>query len=739
MSSPTGGTLLLEIGTEEIPSRMIEGALRDLRQGLLGEIQDARLMQGTGSAEDGRAEIFGTPRRLAVRVRGVLERQPDREEEIVGPPARAAFDAAGGPTKAAEGFARAQGVAVGELRRIETPKGECVGVRRTMPGLRATDVLAKRIPLVVGSLTFPKMMRWGSGEHRFVRPIHWIVALLDREVIDMTIAGVPSGNRTVGHRLRGAPWITIVDPMKYVELLRTHLVVAQIEERRAAIEEQLRQSARAHGAVLAAPPGSPAGAEGDSELLQDVVHMVESPRVIAGEFDASFLDLPEEVLVTAMRHHQKSFSLRQPSGGLLNRFLAIADAEGDPQHAIRKGNEWVLRARLADARFFWEEDRKTTLSQHAASLARVTFHEKLGSFAGKSARIVRLARVVLGLFVRSGQSADGAWVEEAAALCKADLTTQMVKEFPELEGIVGALYARADGLAEGVVEAIYAHYLPRGAEDPLPPTREGAIVTLADRLDTQTGIFMLGVVPTGSRDPYGLRRSVLGVCRVLIAHKVRASLSDLIDRALDGYAEDGIGGSVSAPETKSSLLEFYRGRLQFIGEEAGLRQDSVRAALAASADDAYDARLRMTALDAIREDPDFVPLVLAHKRIKNILRERPENRYDAAGLNEDAERDLDRVLRAVVPAIESAEARSDYLQALRELARLGPLLDRFFKEVLVLAEDTRQRDNRLGLLQSIARLFLKVGDFSEIVVEGETARTAPTRDTARARVREAQR
>ncbi len=737
MSSRAGGTLLLEIGTEEIPARMIEGALRDLRQGLLRELEDGLLLQGAGSGADARAEVFGTPRRLAVRVRDVRERQPDREEEVTGPPARAAFDAGGRPTKAAEGFARAQGVAVGDLRRIATPKGECVGVRRNVPGLRATDVLAKRIPVVVGSLTFPKMMRWGSGEHRFVRPIHWIVALLDREVIDMTIAGVRSGDRTVGHRLRGAPWITITDPMKYVELLRTHLVVAQIEERRGAIEEQLRQAARGQAAVLAAPPGSPAGAEGDSELLQDVTHMVEAPRVVAGEFDASFLDLPEEVLVTAMRHHQKSFSLRKPSGGLLNRFLAIADAEGDPQHAIRKGNEWVLRARLADARFFWEEDRKTTLRQHATALARVTFHEKLGSFAGKSARIVRLADAVLGLFVRSGHSADGAMVEEAARLCKADLTTQMVKEFPELEGIVGALYARADGLPEGVVQAIYAHYLPRGAYDPLPPTLEGAIVTLADRLDTQAGIFLLGLVPTGSRDPYGLRRSVLGVCRILIEHRVRASLSDLIDRALRGYGEEAIGGSVPAPEAKTRLLEFYRGRLQFIGEEAGLRQDSVRAALAASADDPYDARLRMAALDAIREDSGFVALVLAHKRIKNILKDRPASRYEAASLKEDAERALDKALRAAVPAIESAEARSDHLQALREIARLGPLLDRFFNEVLVLAEDTRLRDNRLGLLQSIGRLFLRAGDFSEIVVEGEPARTQPPRDMARARPGEA--
>lgn len=724
MRSPSGRVFLLEIGTEEIPARMIDGALGDLGRGLLALLEEGRLVPDSGLTLSGNIEVFGTPRRLAARARGVLARQPDAIEEVTGPPVKAAYDAAGKPTKAAEGFARAQGVAVSDLERIPTPKGTCVGVRRKVSGLPAQEVLARRIPALVASMTFPKMMRWGTGEHRFVRPIHWVVALLDHAVVDMTICGVRSGNRTLGHRLPGAAWIPITDPLKYLEVLRNHLVVADPQARRTLIHTQLLEAARACGAGIAAPPGAPPGTEGDPGLLHEVSHTVEWPHVIAGDFDASFLDLPREILVTALRHHQKSFSLESAPGRLMNRFLAVADARGDPKGAIRRGNEWVLGARLADARFFWEEDRRAALPAHAAALERVTFHEKLGSYARKTGRMLRLAEAILPAFERSGLRVDGASAQEAVRLCKADLTTQMVKEFPELEGIVGGLYARAGALPEGVAAAIYGHYLPRGADDPLPGTAEGAVVSLADRLDTQAGIFLLGIVPTGSRDPYGLRRSVLGTCRILIEMKVRVSLAGLLEHTLRGYRDAAVDGAVSPADAKASLLEFYRGRLQHLGEAASLRQDSVRAALAASMDDPYDARLRMSALDALRSEPGFEALALAHKRIKNILKDRKAAPYDPALLKDDAERVLDRALKRAVPLIESAQGRLDHLAALREIARLSPALDRFFEEVLVMAEDARLRDNRLGLLQAIAGLFLRVGDFSEIAVEGDPAARA---------------
>jgi glycyl-tRNA synthetase beta chain len=721
MKARAEGVFFLEIGTEEIPARMLDNALSDLRLVLCRELESGRLLPDGGLDLEENVQTFGTPRRLAIRVSGLRRRQPDVEQEVSGPSVKAAFDASGRPTKAAEGFARSQGIAVKDLLRIASPKGECVAVRKRVPGAAAAAVLSERVPAAVLSISFPKTMRWGPGEFRFVRPIHWVMALLDGDVVEMRIAGIGSGRRTRGHRRLGSRWIEIADPMTYADLLREARVAASVDERRAMVERQLAQAAGRDDGVLAAPPGSPAGAEGDPDLVREVVQAVEWPHVIAGGFDEAFLDLPQEILITAMRHHQKSFSLRSRAGRLLNRFLAVADMDGDPTGAIRRGNEWVLRARLTDARFFWEEDRRTPLRQHAASLERITFHEKLGSYARKCDRMAGLAGPVCDAFAAAGATISRDAVAEAVRLCKADLTTQMVKEFPELEGVVGGLYARADGCEEAVAAAIYAHYQPRGAEDPLPPTAEGSIVTILDRVDTQAGVFLLGIQPTGSRDPYGLRRSVLGTCRVLIENKVRVSLGALIDRALAAYASDRIEAGRELPAVKAGLLEFYRGRLQHLGEAGGRRQDSVRAALAASMDDPYDAWQRMQALDAIREDAGFVSLALAHKRVKNILKDRQAPGYEEARLKEEAERAMDRALRSAAPAIEAAQSRSDHLQALREIARLGPALDRFFNEVMVMVEDSRLRDNRLGLLQAIARLFLRVGDFSEIVVEGEAA------------------
>ena len=717
MTVRPGPVFLLEIGTEEIPARMIDGALRDLAAGLYSELESARLLPESGFSLAGNIETFGTPRRLAVRVRDLRAQQPDALEEITGPPVGAAYDAAGRPTRAAEGFARAQGVAVDALLKIKSPKGECVGVRRTKSGLKAADVLASRVPAVVASLVFPKTMRWGTGEHRFVRPIHWVVALFDGRVVEMSLCGVRASDRTRGHRLAGPDPIPMADPSRYVELLREHLVAAPIEARQSAIQAQLQESAAAAGARVAAPPGAPPESEGDPELLREVTRSVEWPLVISGEFDAAFLDLPREVLVTALRHHQKSFALEGREGRLLNRFLAIADAPKDPKGAIRRGNEWVLRARLADARFFWDEDRKAPLEAHSTGLDRVTFHEKLGSYARKVDRMLAMAETILPAFERSGRKVDGGAARQALRLCKADLTTQMVKEFPELQGIVGGLYARADRLPEPVAAAIADHYLPRAAEDPLPRTAEAAIVSLADRIDTQAGIFLLGIVPTGSRDPYGLRRSVLGTCRILIEMRVHLSLEALIDRALAGYRNSGIEGAVGGDAAKTALLEFYRGRLEHLGEAISPRADSVRAALAAGMDDPFDLRLRLEAIDTLRREPGFLTLALAHKRIKNILKDRQVAPPDAALLRDEAERALERALRQTMPLIAAAQERADHLAALRAIERLAPYLDRFFAEVLVMADDPRLRDNRLGLLREIGGLLLQVVDFSEMAAE----------------------
>jgi glycyl-tRNA synthetase beta chain len=713
--APPSGVFLLEIGTEEIPARMARQAVADLGAGLQESLLRSRL-EPTGIA------LFGTPRRMAALVSGLPGRTPDEEIEVSGPPAAAAYDVSGRPTKAAVGFARAQGVDVGELRRVTTPKGECVAARRKVPGRPASDILAEIVPSVVGSMTFPKTMRWGLGEHRFVRPVHSVVALLDNQLVAMVIAGVRSGRETFGHRTGGESRIPLNRPADYLEALRKNHVIADVAERRQAIETLIGEAARRVSGRVAAPAGhAQAGGAGDPDLLEEVTHLVEWPLVISGEFDRAFLDLPADILVTAMRHHQKSFSLRDASGKLLNRFLAVANSVTDRTGAIRKGNEWVLRARLSDARFFWETDRKTPIASRTAALERLTYHEKLGSYAAKTTRIARLTGAIVPAFLESGQPPDPDAVTQAALLCKNDLTTQMVREFPELEGIVGGLYAEADGLPAAVWKAIYAHYLPRGAEDALPATPEGAILSLADRFDSQAGIFLLGIVPTGSRDPYGMRRSAHGACRILIENRVPLSLSALIDLALDGYDSVHLQGAVPGAQARAALLEFYRGRLQHLGEAAGLRPDSVRAALTASSDDPCDARLRMVALDAMRSEGAFVALAQAHKRIKNILKGQPVFVLDPTRLREEAETALFRSLTESIPAIQAAQARRDHLAALREIARCGPALDRFFEQVLVMAEERALRENRLALLQAMAALFLRVGDFSEIALEGEPA------------------
>jgi glycyl-tRNA synthetase beta chain len=719
-----GGTFLLEIGTEEIPARMLDGALRDLGR----RIFEAAVEEGilpAGTLPEAALAAFGTPRRLAVRITGLLPRQPDREVEVTGPPASAAFDARGLPTRAAEGFARAQGAAVGDLRRTRTPKGEVVTLRRTVGGRPAAEVLGRLVPPAVQSLPFPKSMRWGSGEHQFVRPIHTVVALLDGEIVALSLAGIAAGRETSGHRVLGGTRFALPDPTGYVETLRRHHVLVDPAERRAAIERLLREGARAAGGRLAAPPGSPPGAEGDPALVDEVTNMIEWPHVITGTFDADFLRLPPEIPITAMRHHQRFFALRDADGALLNRFLAVANMTGDPAGAVRRGNEWVLRARLTDARFFWEEDRKTTLQDHAAGLARVTFHEKLGSYADKAERLARLAERLIQAFAAAGHRPDPRAVDEAARLCKADLTTLMVGEFPELEGIVGALYARADGRPAAVAEAIYGHTLPRGPADPLPPTVEGAIVSLADRLDTQAGFFGIGVVPTGSRDPYGLRRSVQGVCRILIERRVPVALGDLLAAAIDGYGGMPRDATPPDPQAAVVLADFYRGRLQHLAEAAGIRADSARAALAAGADDPHAARARMEALDALRHEPAFLTLATAHKRIKNIVRDQPPGRLDPSALRDEAERLLLKAIEAAGPAIEAAAKRRDPPGALRALARVAPSLDRFFTEVMVMTEDPAARGNRVALLRRLGDLFLRLADFSEIVVDGEPA--APSR------------
>jgi glycyl-tRNA synthetase beta chain len=700
---------LLEIGTEEIPARMLAGAMTELGRGLESALGAAGLRPES-------VEVFGTPRRMAALVRGLPARQDDQDVEVVGPAVAVAYDAGGKPTRAAEGFARAQGVAPGDLVRVRGPKGECVGLRKVIAGRDTAAVLAEAVPAVVTAMTFPKTMRWGTGEHRFVRPVHSVVALLGEQVVDLALFGVRAGRDSFGHRVAGEARAPLARAGDYLATLRAGGVVADRSERRAMVARLLAEAARAAGGRIATPPGATGAADDpDPGLLDEVTDMVEWPAVLTGSIDAAFLALPGEILLTSMRHHQKYFALADERGALLPHFLAVANVREDRTGAIRRGNEWVLRARLADARFFWEEDRRAPLATASDALERVAFHERLGSYAAKRDRVVRLAEALVPAFDAAGAAPDPAATRRAAFLAKNDLTTQMVKEFPELEGIVGGLYARADGLDPKIAAAIYDHHLPRSLADPIPATAEGAIVALADRLDTQAGIFLLGLVPTGSRDPYALRRSVQGTCRILIEKGVGVSLGELLGRAVEGYQGIAIQGAVPAPTALATLLDFYAGRQEFLGGEAGLRPDSVRAALAAGADDPCDARRRMAALDAFRDRPGFMDVAAAHKRIKNILQGQSDSgTLDAARLKDAAEKMLAERLAATRPVVEAAGGRRDYEAALAAIAALREPLDRFFTDVMVMAEDRALRANRVALLRAIAALFLRVADVSEI-------------------------
>ncbi|HET8947513.1 MAG TPA: glycine--tRNA ligase subunit beta, partial [Candidatus Polarisedimenticolia bacterium] len=522
---------------------------------------------------------------------------------------------------------------------------------------------------------------------------------------------------TRGHRLWGSAPVPIPRASDYAAILERNGVIVDPASRRGRIASALAAAAQAAKARPATPPGSrPRGDDADPELLDEVTDLVEWPAVLQGEFDPAFLALPPEILLTSMRHHQKYFALVDAAGRLAPRFLAVANVKDDPHGVIRRGHEWVLRARLSDARFFFQEDRKAPLESFGAALERVAFHERLGSYAAKARRIAGLAESLRPAFAAAGHPVEAAVLARAAALSKNDLCTQMVGEFPELQGIVGGLYARADGLPEAIAEALYDQYLPRSADDAAPRGAPGALLALADRIDTQAGIFLLGLVPTGSRDPYALRRSVQGACRILIERGVRVSLAETLRRAIDAYGGMDIKDAVPPGDALATLLEFWRGRQEFLAAEAGFAVDVVRAVLGAGDGDPAEARRRMEAVRAFRPTPGFDDLAAAHKRLRNILagQKDPAAPFDAARLQEPAERGLAERLGAVRPVVQAAVARGDHAAALLQIASLREPVDRFFGEVMVLAEDPVLRKNRLALLRDLAALFLTVADFSEI-------------------------
>ncbi len=554
-----------------------------------------------------------------------------------------------------------------------TPKGEYYTWTKKVEGRRIRDILAEALPGIILGIYFPKTMYWTSRNGpRFIRPIRWIVALLGEEVIPFEIAGVRSGNLTAGHRSLGAREV-VVTPADYVERLRDHYVILSAEERRARIRSQ-----------LAALPAKSARVKSDPALIETLVYLTEFPTPIAGSFDPQFLELPEEVLVTVMRHHQKYFSVEDADGKLAPQFVAVMNIPADPDGFVRSGNERVLRARFNDARFFWETDRKKSLADRRQDLAHVTYHAKLGSYLEKTDRIAALTAELGG---------DG-YAQRAAQLLKCDLTTELVKEFTELQGIVGGLYARAQGEPGPVWQAIYDQYKPAGMEDSIPRNRTGRIVSLADRLDTLRGCFAVGMIPTGSRDPFALRRAAQGVVKILVEGKLELSLLDLI-------------------RGDEPLISFFEDRVKFyFKDHRGFAYDEVNAAMAAGWSNLPDLEARLIRIQNLRSSPDFEPLAASFKRIRNILEQ-----AGGAGTVNAAVTPIDPSLLEPGPetGLYDEYRRIAGLPLENTISALRPKIDLFFDKVLVNAPDPRVRQNRLTLLSTLLREFSSIADFSEIV------------------------
>ena len=647
---------LLEIGAEEIPDWMIEPALKQLSDDF-GKLLTANHLAGAVKAVD------ASPRRLTLWAEGLPDGQSDGEELVTGPPKSAGAGAA-------NGFAKKQGVTLDALETLTTDKGEYFAYRKKMIGRATSVILAEALPNLILKLYFPKTMYWtGKGGPQFIRPIRWLVALLGSDVVKFEIAGVTSGSVTYGHRRLSKGPIPVTYE-NYEQSLRENQVLVRAAERRKRILDGITKLG--------------ANVKTDEKLLHVLTYITEWPSPIVGNFDESYLQLPKEVLVMVMRHHQKNFSVEKADGGLSNQFVAVMNIDNDNEGIVQRGNERVVRARFNDAKFFWDVDQQRKLADRVEDLGKVTFQAKLGSYLEKSKRMVELASELGG--------PDAA---RAAGLAKADLTTEMVKEFTDLQGLVGGLYARVQGEPEVVAQAIYEHYKPLSMEDSIPSTKTGQAVGLADKLDTLRGCFSVGMAPTGSKDPFALRRAAQGVVKILIEGGWQVSLRKLL------------GGN-------AQLEEFFLDRLKYYFREiCGFKYDEVNAVIATSWDDVLDAHKRLLAIQAVRPTENFEPLAASFKRIKNIVTQAgfQSGTMNIALLSDDAEKEL----YAAAEALRGRLKGLDYPASIVAIAGLRPVVDQFFAKVMVNAQDQSVRNNRLALLAGLLSEFSSIADFSEIV------------------------
>ena len=709
----TGGAradYLLEVRAEEIPARMLAPAVAELAEAVAAGLRERGL-------EPEEVETGFTPRRLVLAARGVPAREPDREERVVGPPASAAFASDGSPTAAAQGFARRCGVPPEALERVATDKGEYVAALQRTEGRPTAEILAELVPAALAGIAWPKTMRWGEGSGPWIRPVHGIVSVFGGTPVPFELFGVTAGAETAGHPVLSPEPFRVAGEEDYRAGLAARGIEVRPEARRERLAGRMRELAAEAGGELVEDP----------ELLDELVAICEIPGVLAGAVDEEFLELPREVLVTSLRDHQSAFTVAEPADEgdgeprLLPRFLTVMDRPDDPAGRVRAGNEWVVAARLADARFFVREDRKRPLAERAADLERLTFHEKLGSYAAKTERLVELAG---SLCDQLGLDAERDEAVAAAGLLKADLTTETVKEFTSLQGQVGGVYAREDGHPEAVWQAIYDQYLPASADDAIPRAVVGRVVGIADRLDTLVGVFGLGHVPKGSRDPFGLRRAAQGVVRIALEGGLDLDLDLAAAKAVRLYRDrlgDGFG---EVDAVLDELRPFLHDRVRHLLGRRGYAYDEIEAALAVGGGGLPDLARRVEALHAVRRREAFLSVVLAAKRIANIVADHEEYELDEAALAEPAERDLHAAWTELRGEIDEAAAEGDYRRGLERIADFAEVLDRFFVEVLVMDEDRRLRRNRIALLQAIHRTISRVARLTEMVVDKTEYRQA---------------
>ncbi|MCL2790444.1 MAG: glycine--tRNA ligase subunit beta [Desulfobulbus sp.] len=685
--------LLFEIGIEEIPAGYIQPALDTLAA------EAGRKLRGLELAF-GSIRSFGTPRRLTLAITGLQSRQADRRQEHIGPSKQAGFDANGNLTKAAEGFARSRGLEPGQLQVVTTPKGEYLMAVEDVKGQETAVLLPVLLESLIRELVFPKSMRWASTSLAFARPIQWLLALYDGAVVPMTIEGLTSGRSTRGHRFMAPEAVEVDGIDSYLDALTDRFVIVDPAERRAKVVEEVRRAVSEGAGIAGAHPVLHEG------LLETVTNLVESPCAVCGRFDRKFLQLPEEALVTSMREHQKYFPVVGTDGRLLPLFVAVNNTRIADQALAASGHERVLRARLEDGLFFFNEDRKRPLADRCQELHGIVFQNKLGTMQAKSERLAGLAGLLADQ-VAPGLRDDAI---RAANLAKADLLTTMVGEFPSLQGIMGRVYGLHDGERPEVAQAIEEHYLPIRAGGELPQSLLGALVGIADRLDTLVGCFAIGEKPTGNKDAFGLRRQAIGLISLLRGLHISLSLKTAVAAALAGYA--------GVVEQKTAVVDevVHFIRLRFENEQiaAGLPQELVEAATSVDFDDPVDCLERIEALNQIRGQESFAVLAGSFKRIRNIIKDNRTIAIDEALLTEPAEKELFAALAAVrATALPLLDNRA-YQPALLALLEIKSPVDRFFDEVMVMAEDAALRQNRLNLLTALGELILRVGDISRM-------------------------